>query len=1132
MASFTLSGLPFPDGKNPLGIHPEVEGTLKASLKANAAALLSASTLLTGAPNLTIGASNPPGGTEHELDATAQFPAAGIVRAALALLATASPHLVQGRADLGGQLDATLAGNPDLFDISPLPVHARAEFAGSLKFQPIVGGSALPARLISATANVLGLVIHDFGPLVPVNGTDNVIASTTTLLPAAGPRVIGVLRSPPYLFFDGTTYVYHDNASDADLNGGSNFSCAVLFDPEVANFSQSGTVCGKHDPSGTQFGWEVRWDKTTGLVTIVVSSNLSGTNRVERVNATAIRTRSIVVFTYDGTDIRIVLNGATDEGTQTTTGTPGSMVTTTAKFSVGARVNASNTASNHLRGAVCGVWVWNVTLSLSEAQGLTAQGVIPSPPQAANLQVAWDPYSIGSNGLNILFHDWIDAEGGRALVTVATPRPIVYPVEAAPGAVMAFSDKWDLNFVNNGSYGLDTNLTSNYPLNTSSTDASENGTYRLYTPPTLTTHPQITTGFRNFRSDITLFLRGRKNAASVTDVVFFDLLGFRLFYDQVSRDLFLFVGSTGTPDRYDYGRNQPLRAGSPAVLCLRWNAVTQTVSLIIGNLKVEPNAITATGSPASGTGLQLFDDADYKDARVIAACATDEQVNQILNELSGLDLRSFELESENWRSAAQAYPVPSEPFGAYVTDYAVDETPDDVLFILRGATGTLGLSGQPNDGDRFTISDGGSVRTFEFDSGGGVSGANVAVTIGGSVFATLDNLIAAINASALNITAGARANLDLTGDGVTDACYTRLNHDQVPSNPFSQVQNVAITIPTNVSGRLSATGMHRAFMFDEELPVTVTDQALLERDIRFRYTDEPYAVLEPEDLSDPGGGLLPFQNPNPIIISVIADVAHNVTATVNAGPTDAGPVEWWWEVEVETGNVETLIRIDQEEGSFSLNRDEVDTFTIPDGFNFKNKRIRFVIRSLFDPDQTWASLFVRMEGDNFDNSDTEVIIIPGTGAPEVPPVIDLVISLEQQQFALEEAAQTQLGRLQLSNRSRYKLTRVFFNDEDDPRLVGRNPDGREFGLMSTLADFEALGTDFQIHRVRSHEVGFPEQIAVRYYGAGFEDLWWVVAYANRIIDPELDMVEGQELVIPSRNALTTFLSRKPEPIGR
>ena len=1131
MTDFTLSGLPFPDGKNPLGFHPEVEGVLRVSARANAIALLSAASTLTGGANLTIGASNPPGGVEHLVGALGQFPTVGVVRASLALIASAS-ILIQVRADLGGQLDAVLAG-VNLYDLSPLPVHARAEFAGTLLFQPVVGSAASASRLIAATAPVSGFV--SVAQIVAaVNGTDNVVAAASTLLPATdGVRVIGVLRSPPYLFFDGAaTYVWHDNASDADLNGGSNFSCAVLLDPEVANLSQSGTVCGKHDPSGTQFGWEVRWDKTTGLVTVVVSTSLDGTNRVERLNATAIRTRSILVFTYDGTDIRIVLNGATDEGTQTPTGTPGAMVTTTAKFGIGARVNSATTGSNFYRGAVCGVWIWNVTLTLGEAQGITAQGVIPVPPQSSGLKVQWDPYAIGSNGINIFFHNWIDQVGSaRQLQANALPRPIVFPVEASPTAVMAFSDLWGLDFLNFGSYGPDSNLTSDYPLNVSAIDASENGTYRRFNSPTNVIHPQITSGFRNFRSDITLFLRGRKNVASVSDITFFDFLGFRLFYDNVTRDLFLFVGSTGTPDRYDFGKLQQLRAGVPAVLCLRWNVVNQTVSLVIGNLKVEPDAITSTGSPASGTGLQLCDDADFKDARVIAACATDEMVENILNDLSGVFIESLELDSK-WRAALQARPDLSLQFGSYVTDYQAEEEPDDVPFILQGATGTLALSGQPSDGDRFAVSDGGSTRTFEFESGGGVSGANIAVTIGGTVLVTLDNLIAAVNASALNITASPRVDTDLSGNGTPDAAWTRLNHDQVPVNPFSSQQNVAILIPVNASGNLSATGMARAFLFDEELIETFSNHDGISVDLRFRFVDEPYPVLEAEDFGDIGAGALPFDNPNPIIISVIADVAHNVTATANAGPTDAGPVEFWWEVEVETGSVETLIRIDMATGTFSLNRNEVDTWTVPDGFNFKNKRIRFVIRSLIDPEQSWASLFLRMEGDNFDNSATEVIIIPGAGAPEVPLAIDLLVSLEQQQFAIEEAAQAQRGQVRVSNRSRYKLTRAFFNSSRASRLEGRNQDGREFGLMSTLPDFEDLGINFQTHRVRSFEIGFPEQIAVRYYGVGFEDLWWAIAYTNRIIDPELDMFDGMELVIPNRDALTAFLSRKPEPLGR
>lgn len=1123
MVDYTLSGLPLPEGKNPLSAAFEVEGALFVSAVIDG--LVLGTSQFAGGVNLTLGKSNPPGGTEHILTGTSAFPA-GAVIASLAFLSTLEAKTAIGKADLSGNLDATLAAGAESYMLNALPIIGRAEFGGSLLFQPVIGGLNPSGNVIQASAQVEGLAMVDFGSLIPVNGTDNVVASVATL--TGEPVNIGTLRSPPYLFFNGTdNFVWYDDDTDADLNGGTNFSCAVLIDPEVANTSQSGTLVSKHDPSGSQSGWEVTWDKTTGFVTATVSTTLLGVG-VSRPNATAIRTRSIVVFTYDGTDIRVVVNGATDEGTQTGIGV-GAMVTTTAKFAIGARVNNSDVGSNFHRGAVCGVWIWNATLTLSEAQGITAQGVIPSPPQASALQAAWDPYSIGSNGINTAFHTWIETISARSLMSVASPRPLVLPADLDL-AVPLYSDVWGLDFINVGAYGPDSNLTSNYPLNSSSTDASENGTYRIFTPPTFQDHPEITTGFRDFRSDITLLVRGRKGSTSSVDVDFIEFLGFRLFYDNATKDLFLFVGDTGTPDRYDYGRNQPIAGGLPAIFCLRWNAVDQTVSLAIGNALVEPNAITATGTASSGTGLQLCDNADYRDALVIAACITDDMVQDLLNGLSAQELYSLEIQAEEWRVALQAYPDPSLTFGASVVDYPprdIDETPE-TLFIDRGAVGTLELAGQPLDGDRFTVSDGGTVRTFEFDSGGGVSGMNVAVTIGANVQITLDNLIAAVNGSALLLTAAPRVNFDATGDGVFEGAYTLLTHDQVPSNPQSIVQTAAITVPVNASGKLFATGMARAYQIDEELPFTTVDHKSITFGDYYQYTDQPYPVLEPEDDDTSGGGALPFQNPLPTIVSVTADVAHNVVATANAGPTDAGPVFHWWEVEMVDSSTETLVRIDETEGTFSLNRDQVDTFTIPLGLDFDGKRIRFVIQSKIDPDQIWYSLFLRMEGDEFNNDPAEVIIIPGAGAPEVPPAVELQIALAEQVFALEEEAQAALGQLRLSNRSRYKLARVFFNSDDAPRLEGRNEDGLEFGLLPPLVDFEDLGTNFQTHRVSSNEVGFLDLIATRYYGAGFEDLWWAIGYANSIIDQERDMFPGQELVIPSRDALTAFLTRKPE----
>jgi hypothetical protein len=60
---------------------------------------------------------------------------------------------------------------------------------------------------------------------------------------------------------------------------------------------------------------------------------------------------------------------------------------------------------------------------------------------------------------------------------------------------------------------------------------------------------------------------------------------------------------------------------------------------------------------------------------------------------------------------------------------------------------------QPSDGETVTIGDYTTTVVFEFESGGGVTPGNTAVTIGADVWETLDNLIAAVNASALTVAA-------------------------------------------------------------------------------------------------------------------------------------------------------------------------------------------------------------------------------------------------------------------------------------------------------------------------------------------------------------------------------------------
>lgn len=67
------------------------------------------------------------------------------------------------------------------------------------------------------------------------------------------------------------------------------------------------------------------------------------------------------------------------------------------------------------------------------------------------------------------------------------------------------------------------------------------------------------------------------------------------------------------------------------------------------------------------------------------------------------------------------------------------------------AESQINFSGQPSDADTVTITDDESVvRIFEFDSGGGVTGSNIAVTIGSDAEATAVNLKVAINVAGLD----------------------------------------------------------------------------------------------------------------------------------------------------------------------------------------------------------------------------------------------------------------------------------------------------------------------------------------------------------------------------------------------
>lgn len=93
------------------------------------------------------------------------------------------------------------------------------------------------------------------------------------------------------------------------------------------------------------------------------------------------------------------------------------------------------------------------------------------------------------------------------------------------------------------------------------------------------------------------------------------------------------------------------------------------------------------------------------------------------------------------------------------------------------ATGTIDLNGNPSVGEYVTISDGAASKIFEF--GSAVQPDAIEITIGGTATDTMTNLITAINASVLTITASPAVPADETCTLLADT--------------YDTIHNVAIT---------------------------------------------------------------------------------------------------------------------------------------------------------------------------------------------------------------------------------------------------------------------------------------------------------------------------------------------------
>lgn len=82
------------------------------------------------------------------------------------------------------------------------------------------------------------------------------------------------------------------------------------------------------------------------------------------------------------------------------------------------------------------------------------------------------------------------------------------------------------------------------------------------------------------------------------------------------------------------------------------------------------------------------------------------------------------------------------------------------------------------------------------------------------------------------------------------------------------------------------------------------------------------------------------------------------------------------------------------------------------------------------------------------------------------------------------------------------------------------------GPLQPPPEFDTPSRNWVLHVVQEHEVGFPDILAVTYYGKGSEPLWWVICLVNGVVDPDLDIIPGQRLLIPPRDLVARYATRR------
>ena len=204
-------------------------------------------------------------------------------------------------------------------------------------------------------------------------------------------------------------------------------------------------------------------------------------------------------------------------------------------------------------------------------------------------------------------------------------------------------------------------------------------------------------------------------------------------------------------DTINLGLGKVLTAKKPVAATGSLAALPFGISVILGatNFAIDE---TPGGGSLITVSVATGEHAPVDLAATLRANLNSATTNGTVYTVTALSNRSFTI------SGTKLFELPSSPL-ATVMGFSADSGSSNY-----SGTGVLGLA----DGDLFTINDGTTEITFEFDTGGGTSGSNVDVSVNSNATAgeVQTKMIERINDQSFNITAttGSGTAVDLVND--------------------------------------------------------------------------------------------------------------------------------------------------------------------------------------------------------------------------------------------------------------------------------------------------------------------------------------------------------------------------------